>query len=682
MIPDHVGSAHPNAERTRWSWPFIVAPVALVLIYSLVFVAILSDQAMRERAELAMEQQATVETTVRGLETRLDSLGSDVLVAAAAPAVVQLADGRTEESLQQAAELFVAFVSKKHSIQELRYIDEQGREVLVVKKAEGGGIAPVPEHQLADWSDHYSFQDTRTLAVGDVYVSPLDLKVEDSEVVVPWHPTMRLATPVFDSEGARQGLVVIYVDGAQFLERFRESMSDSSLPIMLNADGGWLVAPDGLGEFGFALGDENGFATSRPEAWAAISAAETGEVSGPDGIYAYGTAHPSHVGVRLAGDETHGFNHAHDDLWKIVAWMPSAMLPSASIVRDTATFALYVAGLVVLLALGTYAAQMTVARLRVSRSEADTKLRLEAIQNTLGEGLFVMDTRGTITDVNPECARLLGWRREEMIGRDAHALFHAHPDTESTSAFCPMRAVATTGMTFRSNDEVFVRKDGCLIHVGVSAAPFTVNGGVTGAVVTFRDITEIRRYQEEIRQLAFVDELTGLPNRRVLNDRLEQAIAMADRHGNGLAVMFVDLDRFKSVNDIHGHEAGDAFLREIADRLSASVRASDTVVRQGGDEFVVLLPEVSDASEAEVVARAILAAFETPVTVLGIELDASVSLGIALYPEHGTDADALMAEADAAMYGSKEAGRTRFCVSGNEPVHPEPAQRGPVAAVH
>lgn len=671
MIPDHVGSAHPNAERARRFWPFIVAPVALVLIYTLVFVAILADQTMHERAELALGQQASVETTVRGLETRLDSLGTDVLVAAMAPAVVQLADYRSDASMEQAAELFVAFVTRKPTIQEFRYIDEQGLEILVVRAVESGGVARIPDAQLADWSSHYSYRDTRDLTAGDVYVSPLDLRVEDSTVVVPWQPTMRLASPVFNSAGERSGLIVVNVDGDQFLDRFRETMDSGYPAMMLNGSGGWLVSPDGVGEFDFVFGESGGFAEEHPDVWAALSSADTGDVGDVDGLYSFGTAQPSHVGVRLSGDESHGADHPHVDAWKIVAWVPSAMLPSASIMRDAPTFVLFLAGLIVLLALASYAAQVTVSRLRVSRSEAETTLRLEAIQNTLGEGLFVMDSDGIITDVNPECTRLLGWQRDEMIGRDAHALFHAHPDHHAPAPFCPMRAVATTGITFRSNDEVFVRNDGCLIHVGVSATPLRMRDRVMGAVVTFRDITEILRYQQEIRHLAFVDELTGLPNRRVLNDRLEQAIVMAQRHRTGLAVMFVDLDRFKSVNDVHGHEAGDAFLREIADRLRASVRASDTVVRQGGDEFVILLPDVSDASEAEIVARKILSAFDSPVTVLGLELDASASLGVALYPEHGIDADSLMAEADTAMYAAKDAGRNRYCVSGHEPVLPE-----------
>lgn len=179
-----------------------------------------------------------------------------------------------------------------------------------------------------------------------------------------------------------------------------------------------------------------------------------------------------------------------------------------------------------------------------------------------------------------------------------------------------------------------------------------------GGVVQLRtDITELKRIEEQVRHLAHHDPLTGLPNRRLLEDRLAQAFGLARRNGSQVAVMLVDLDRFKSVNDNRGHEAGDIVLREVAKRLRASVREVDTVARQGGDEFVVVLSELREAAAAERVARKIIAALAKPMTVGKTIVEIGASVGIAIFPGDGRDAATLLAEADSAMYRAKSAGR-------------------------
>jgi diguanylate cyclase (GGDEF)-like protein len=171
------------------------------------------------------------------------------------------------------------------------------------------------------------------------------------------------------------------------------------------------------------------------------------------------------------------------------------------------------------------------------------------------------------------------------------------------------------------------------------------------------DVTERKRADERIEALAYHDALTGLPNRRLVLDRLGVALAHAHRHGKRLGVMFLDLDDFKDVNDSLGHQAGDELLKAIAARLGGAMRAEDTLARIGGDEFVVLLTQVCDATQAAAVGQQVLGLLRAPVLVAGRELFMHASMGISIYPEDGHDADTLLKNADAALYRAKEQGR-------------------------
>jgi diguanylate cyclase (GGDEF)-like protein len=206
------------------------------------------------------------------------------------------------------------------------------------------------------------------------------------------------------------------------------------------------------------------------------------------------------------------------------------------------------------------------------------------------------------------------------------------------------------------------RRNGDVFPVWLNiSAVHNHEGLVTHFVATHTDITLRKAAEEEIKHLAFHDSLTQLPNRRLLNDRLHQAVVQAKRDQTRLALMFIDLDKFKPVNDDFGHQAGDELLQAVARRLLACVRESDTVARLGGDEFVVLLPVIDVARDAITVGEKIQKALIQPFTLSkGQTVSISLSAGIAIYPEHGRDENELTKRADAAMYQAKTTGRDRF----------------------
>lgn len=204
---------------------------------------------------------------------------------------------------------------------------------------------------------------------------------------------------------------------------------------------------------------------------------------------------------------------------------------------------------------------------------------------------------------------------------------------------------------------VLLRRDGSELGIEDSAAPIQDrHGRVTGAVIVFRDVSQSRAMTRKMAYLARHDALTGMANRVMLDDRLDQALRMAARGGHKVGVLFMDLDNFKGINDSVGHVVGDQVLRTIAERLTSHTRATDTVCRQGGDEFVVLLPGIEARRDALTFAGKLSRSIEEPLTVEGYALSVTVSMGVSVYPDDGSDCEALMRHADAQMYRTKKSG--------------------------
>jgi diguanylate cyclase (GGDEF)-like protein len=190
---------------------------------------------------------------------------------------------------------------------------------------------------------------------------------------------------------------------------------------------------------------------------------------------------------------------------------------------------------------------------------------------------------------------------------------------------------------------------------------------IAGAVLVVDDVTEQVASEQRIRQMAFFDHLTGLPNRLLLQDRLQQAIASAARSEKKAGVMFIDLDRFKEVNDLHGHDVGDDVLREVVKRISSCLRRNDTLSRYGGDEFVVVLQTIADRDEASLIAERILDVQTSPIVAGERSLSIGSSIGIAVFPDDGQDGEVLLRAADEAMYQAKRRGRNAYQHYGGAP---------------
>lgn len=279
--------------------------------------------------------------------------------------------------------------------------------------------------------------------------------------------------------------------------------------------------------------------------------------------------------------------------------------------------------------------------------------------NSIGDAVISTDHSGNVTYLNVVAERLTGWAVAEASGKSLQQVFRIIDAITRETAEDPMVLAMQENRTVALTPNcVLVRRDGTECAIEDSAAPIhDRRGQVVGAVMVFHDVSEARASSLRMSHLAQHDSLTDLPNRIMFNDRLNQAVALADRQQDRIAVLYMDLDRFKHTNDTLGHTIGDALLRAVADRLRDCVRTSDTVSRQGGDEFVVLLPHISDIQHADMIARKVLVAMRAPYTIEGHKLHFTVSMGIAIYPDDGMDVDTLLKNADLAMYQAKDSGR-------------------------
>ncbi|HYN54473.1 MAG TPA: EAL domain-containing protein [Methylotenera sp.] len=311
--------------------------------------------------------------------------------------------------------------------------------------------------------------------------------------------------------------------------------------------------------------------------------------------------------------------------------------------------------------------KLSTACIACSQAQAvkDAQQQAQLLLDSTAEGIYGVDARGGCTFVNQAALHILGYQDiNELIGKHLHGLIHhsyadgtPYPDSE-----CPIHQSFLSHEKVHGADEVFWHRDGSAVPVEYWLYPIIHDSQVTGAVTTFFDISERKATDDTIKHLAFYDLLTGLPNRRLLMDRLKLALASSKRSGQEGALLFIDLDNFKNLNDTLGHDVGDLLLQLVAHRLESCVREGDTVARLGGDEFVVMLEDLSKknleaAAQTKAVSEKILASLNQPYQLDAHEYTSTASIGATLFKDHQQSMDDILKHADIAMYQAKKAGR-------------------------
>ncbi len=288
----------------------------------------------------------------------------------------------------------------------------------------------------------------------------------------------------------------------------------------------------------------------------------------------------------------------------------------------------------------------------------EEKERARVTLGSIGDAVLVTDVQGNVTYLNQVAEELTGWPGEKALGQPLSVVFNI-TDSETgkqgrNPALHAMTENTTVGLAANC---VLHRFDRSEVGIEDSAAPVHDRyGRVTGAVIVFRDVNHSRRMTSKMAWLAGHDALTGLASRALFEQRFKQVISLANRHSRQAAMLFVDLDNFKQINDVFGHRVGDHVLQAVARYLLSGVRDTDTVCRHGGDEFVILLADVADSAAAEKAANKLLNLFTRPVRVNGHKVNVAMSIGVSMYPDDGEEMQSLIQHADIAMYQAKAKG--------------------------
>ena len=660
---------------------FVVSFTATTVVFTLASQVAIYMNAQANLETLKVSNLARVENAKNVLDVRFDRAVTELRTIANTPVVKQLVEDYSAVNRLHTQDLFLSFAREQKLFNQISYLDRSGQEIVRVDYDPQHSAHVIPEAELKIKNDHY-FQDALALEEGYISLSPMVLDLDDEKKVGSPQSMIRLSTPAINEQGDVQGVVAINLRGKEILDRYKQVMglNSNNRTMLIDQDANWLVAPNASLEFEKMKGHTGAFAQAHPDVWAEISKKAKGHFKTEEGLYTYNTLYPlnwvmldNQLGVHDLSVQREQLNHHHYVL-KIITFTPEDQLPSAMLTSNSSFFGMYVFALFFIF-IGTAVLSYFVAiKQTLRRQLAFNSRQQREILNHLGEGVVVLDQQAKVIDANPEAERLLGRHRHEILGHDAQTLFFgqaSHSEDESRiqdQTVSPILSLPHIGQTYRNEEEVIYLKDGRSLVVGVVAAPLTTEDEVVGSMISFRDMTEIKAYQDQIYQLAYHDILTHLPNRRLLNDHIHLAFNMAQRHQRKFALMFIDLDKFKTVNDVYGHDVGDELLKWVAQKLLQSVRKVDTVSRLGGDEFVILLSEIHSVEDVIPIAKKIIREFSRePVNIMGHLLDIQISLGVAVYPEHGQEIEKLMQAADYAMYMAKRSGSNLYCMFGVDP---------------
>lgn len=633
----------------------IFLPIAAAL--ALIILAGINIDARFRRDVRELREKSRVELASEQIAQDFNDVGADLGLVANLPSLKTYLDTGSPMWKPELGKLFWQLAKEKQRYDQIRYLDNHGKEVIRIN-LNGGTPIIVPEADLQDKSDRYYFRRAMTLRADEMYVSPLDLNIEQHQLETPHKPMIRFAAPVFDSSGRRKGVLVLNYLGEDLLQRFREMMGGDHSVMLLNREGYWLSGPDPGDEWGFMLDrPDRTFGHDFPQEWKTISTGDKGSLLTAKGLFIYATVYPL-LSTRHAFSAESG-GTVRDYRWKIVSFVPGAALSADSFFRQPGIETLVVTVYVLLVLASWLIAQVTLSRKEARLALAYSNARYDELTRSIPVGVyqfrFGSDGAEGFDYVSPVFCQLLGLRADQVLA-DAEAAFSAaHPD-DADSLVRSSREAGTRMQPFRWEGRFIVRGATRWLRIASDPTQSGAWGSLWSGVVT--DVTDQKALEHELARQAHVDMLTGLSNRRHFFVLAEKELARARRHQETFSMLMLDVDHFKRFNDTYGHDVGDMVLRKMSAVCTGVLRGNDILARLGGEEFAVLLPETTLEAALETAER-----LREAVAASGMELATgemlrfTVSIGAACLTPADENIDAILKRADSALYAAKNAGR-------------------------
>jgi diguanylate cyclase (GGDEF)-like protein/PAS domain S-box-containing protein len=642
----------------------LLIALPLIAIFSLAIFCYYSQQVTEVEQHTQKMNQYVNQVISLKVRHILRNISADARLLANDPLLPRVFSNPMGDDSRLIAEEWLEFSAQKRIYDQIRLLDLNGQEIMRINLT-ATGASIVPRDQLQQKVKRYYFNEAMSLHPGQIYLSPLDLNVENNQIEQPIKPMLRIALTVTDNNNNKIGLIVLNYLAADLMREIEAySQLADSKNLLLNHQGYYLhgVARDREWLFMYPQKNQSRgiFSSDYAEVWQHINRSRDAHLKTDKGIFSF---------QRLSSNELTASPSPFNRQFIIVSLVSAQQLLALKApYREFAWGASMLALPIILI----FSALTTHFRLKelntfdlLQVTEANQRLILESV----GEGIFGFDASGRLNFVNSRAEILTGFRQDEMLGRQLHSLVHTceHNLSQQHEEHCPLQRCLARGKAQHQTDDLFLRKNCETLPVEYICNPIIKNGTYNGGVLSFFDITKRKQAEQRIEYLALYDSLTNLPNKRLFLDRLEQQIASAKNNKEISALLYIDIDRFKQINDAMGHENGDKILIETAHRLQYVTQEGDTIAHIGSDEFTLLLANhtinAEDmAHQAQIIADEIMLILQQPYYLELNTVRLTVSIGITLFPFSDESASSILAQADTAVASAKQEGRytTRF----------------------
>ncbi|MCU7933845.1 MAG: EAL domain-containing protein [Candidatus Thiodiazotropha sp. (ex Dulcina madagascariensis)] len=631
----------------------ILLPLLLLIWGALFFVIRVQDEAVVQRLQDAgVVELHAIENVWRH---ELNGIIEDLRILVGHEELMTWLRRGDEGSLAKLRLAWSYFTASKRIYDQVRFLDVQGMERVRINY-DGKEVRAESSETLQSKAHRYYFKEGIQLDQGEIYASPLDLNVENNHIEMPVKPMLRVASPVF-FEGERRGLLILNFLAKDLLQQHTVHIGQSKgRLLMLNADGYYLRGLDASHEWGFMYpGTERAvrFQDRFPAVWQRMQQSDAGAFEARGDIFAF---------QRLAfpADDNDGLNLPSVREWTLLVRFSKEEIKQTRAVPHAIAYAVGTGVSLLLAVFSLLYARLSLIRQENLKSANNLGARLQAVMETAPDAILTFDANGRVESFNSATLRMFACSEAAFSRVRLEALL---PD-----GYAELKGLMRKNFTRDDGTPLNIRREYTAQRFNQESFPLELTMTETHVqsqrlfIVIARDITDRRVAEEQFHRRVLYDDLTNLPNRVLLRTELATMISLSQRRNKYSAVLFMDLDNFKNINDSMGHMAGDTLLCRVAERLNRTLRKEDIVSRLGGDEFVVVLPLLAgDANQACAVARdvaeKIRQALNQPVVLDGHEYVTTTSIGIVLFPAEGMDADELLKQADTAMYRAKAAGR-------------------------